>query len=254
MKTPLLWLLLSAIAIGHTCEDPWSPSDDANETKVVQVSFLVADAVEIAKDGDRVAVLAENLDPKREYGVVIVASEKAKWIEVHTQDKPFPPRVERPYKDTRFLIRGNPGQKFYVSIRGEDIPTWLEVTIAPTVEPDQPPPIDPKPPAPIDDLTALSRDLSQKMGDAKTASELKVALTAKVNELDALCKQNKCPTLDNAKKEVTATIDRTFLARSTPNKDWLRGWRDPISKAIAAKSFPTTATYVSAIRAVAEGL
>lgn len=254
MKTPLLWLLLSAIAIGHTCEDPWLPSDDASEAKVIQVSFLVADAVELAKDGDRVAILAENLDPKREYGVVIVASEKAKWIEVHTQDRPFPPRVERPYKDNRFLIRGTPGQKFYVSIRGDDIPSWLEVVVAPTTQPIDPAPVDPKPPAPIDDLTALSRDLSQKMQDAKTSSELKAALTIKVNELDALCKQNKCPTLDAAKRDVMATIDRTFLARSTPNKDWLKGWRDPVSKALSAKNYAATAAYVAAVRAVADGL
>lgn len=251
MRTPLLWLLIATVGL---CQDPWTPSVGSDEPKVIQVSFLVADAVELAKDGDRVAVLAENLDPKREYGVVIVASEKAKWIEVHTQDKPFPPRVERPYKDTRFLIRGTPGQKFYVSIRGDEIPSWLEVVVAPSSEPEQPPPVDPKPPAPIEDLTALSRDLSQKMNDAKTSSELKAALTIKVNELDALCKQNKCPTLDAAKREVMGTIDRTFLARSTPNKDWLKGWRDPVSKALAAKNPTTTVAYVLAIRAVAEGL
>lgn len=253
MRAAWCFLLVALLVPQVAAQFPAGESKPS-QVKVSQVTFLLADAVEVAPSGTRMAILAEGLESQKEYGVILVPEVQARWIEVHPVAKPFPPLVVEPYKDNRFLIRGKPGEKFNVSVRGIDIPVWVEVVIAPSAEPEKPPPTEPGPVQPIGDLAKLSRDLAVAMQDAKTQAELKAALSTKTRELKSLCDQNKCPTLDAAKREIAVTIDKVFLARSTPNKDWLKGWRDPVSKAIADKKPATTAAYVSAVLAIVEGL
>jgi hypothetical protein len=248
----ILWLLLSVVA---AAQSPFAPPP-SEAVEVAQVSFLIAESVETAADGERVAIIAENLDAKREYGVVLKLTESAKWVEVHPVDKPFPPAVVKPYVGSRFLIRGKPGERFYVSIRGDGVPQWVEVVVAPTVDapPVDPAPEDPAPgPAPSD-LRELSKSLSAKLNDPATASMLKVNLLAKVEALESLCKAGRCPTLDSAKSEIRNTIDAALLLRKSPSKDWLGTWRKPISDAIGLKGYSSTQAYVAAMRQVAEGL
>lgn len=253
-RTLALWSLLVISCFGQF-SSPGKQDENENVT-VSQVTFLTADAVEVAEAGKRVAILAEGLDAKQEYGVVLTTKMPARWIEVHPVEKPFPPIVEQPYKDNKFLIRGKPGEKFNVSVRGIDIPVWVEVTIAPSVappKPEDPKPEDPKPPV-SSDVKELSKQLSSQLADPPTASALKTALLSTVSNIEALCNQRQCPTLDSAKNSVQNTINTVLQSRKTPNKDWYRGWREPVSKAIADKKVTTTSEYIAWVRAAAEGL
>lgn len=253
MRTAWCFLLV-ALLVPQVAAQFSAGESQPSQVKVTQVTFLLAEAVEVAPSGTRMAILAEGLEADKEYGVIIVPEVQARWIEVHPVAKPFPPLVVEPYKDNRFLIRGKPGEKFNVSVRGIDIPVWVEVVIAPSSQPEPPKPVDPVPVPPVGDLAKLSRDFATAMQDGKTQGELKAALSTKAKELKALCDQNKCPTLDAAKREIAVTIDKVFLARSTPSKDWLKGWRDPVSKAISDKKPATTAAYVALVIAATEGL
>jgi hypothetical protein len=252
MRTISIWLLLGALACGQAFT---APVPD-NGVSVAQVTFLIADKAELATDGSRIAILAEGLDAKREFGAIVTLKDAAKWIEVHPVANPFPPRVERPYKDHTFLIRGQPGEKFYVSIRSDDDgPTWIEVAIAgePAPDPEKPPPVDPNPP-PAGSLAELSRSLSQAMGDPETASAIKASLGSAVSSLEALCRSGQCPTIAVARAQVIYAIESALRDRKKPNKDWLKGWRDPVSKAVGAKNPADAKTYVALMRAVTEGL
>lgn len=254
MRSVMLWLLLSVVGLAQS---PFNPEPVNEGVKLSQVTFLVADRAEIATDGTRVVVLAEGLDDKREYGVIVKLDVPAKWLEVHPIAKPFPPKVERPYKENSFLIRGAPGERFYVSIRRDDGPTWIEVVVAPNLMP-QPPPVEPGPvdPPPVNpgSLTELSRSLSKAMGDSATSATLKASLGTAVSNLEALCRASQCPTLPAARSQVIAAIERALLDRKNPSKDWLKGWREPISKAINDKNPVDTKTYVALVRSVVDGI
>jgi hypothetical protein len=258
MKTIAIWLLLGLLCVAQS---PFNPEPVNEGVQLSQVTFLVADRAELATDGTRVVVLAEGLDDKREYGVIVKLAVPAKWLEVHPIAKPFPPKVERPYKENSFLIRGAPGERFYVSIRRDDGPTWIEVTVAPNLMP-QPPPVDPTPtdpPVNPGTLTELSRSLSKAMQDPATSASLKASLSTAVSNLEALCRVSQCPTLPAARSQVIAAIERALLARTNPSKDrpdkdWLKGWREPISKAINDKNPIDTKTYVALVRSVVDGI
>ncbi len=254
MRGVLQWLLLACNLLVQSPWDGGTPSDGVKQSQVV---FLSAKSAEVAPMENGVAILAEDLADSREYGVLVTLPKPAKWIEVHPSEKPFPPIIQPPLKDGRFLVRGKPGEKFYVSVRGEEIPTWIEVFIVPRT-PEAPPEVTPPTNPPIGDVPAslekLSRELATGLGDTLTQQSLKRAINETITKIDAMCNAKQCPTLAAAKSMIVQTIEGELLTRKTPNKDWWTGWRKPISDAINKANPSDLKTYLVLMRSVAAGL
>lgn len=254
MRGILIWILLGCSCLAQS---PWDGGLPGEGVKQSQVVFLSAKSAEVAPLENGVAILAEDLADSREYGVLVTLPKPAKWIEVHPSEKPFPPIIQPPLKDGRFLVRGKPGEKFYVSVRNEEIPTWFEVFIeprTPTPPPDVTPPTNP----PIGDtpvaLEKLSRDLANGLGDDATRQSLKRAIGETLNKIDSMCNAKQCPTLAAAKSMVVQSIEAELLTRKTPSKDWWSGWRKPISDAILKANPGDLKTYLVLMRSVVAGL
>ncbi len=253
MRGILIWLLLGCTVFAQA---PWDGGVASTDIKQSQVVFLTAKSAEVAPLENGVAILAEELSEVREYGVLISLPAPAKWIEIHPSEKPFPPAIQSPMKDGRFLVRGAPGAKFYVSVRGQDIPTWFEVFIQPR-SPLPPPDVTPQPP-PVGETPAalekLSRELAIGLGDDATRQSLKRAISDTLNKIDSMCNARQCPTLQAAKAMVVQSIESELLTRKTPNKDWWTGWRKPISDAILKANPSDLKTYLVLMRSVQSGL
>lgn len=253
MRGILIWILLGCSCLAQA---PWDGGLPGEGVKQSQVVFLSAKSAEVAPLENGVAILAEDLADTREYGVIVTLPKPAKWIEIHPSEKPFPPMIQAPLKDGRFLVRGKPGEKFYVSVRGEEIPTWFEVFIAPRT-PEPPPEITPTPPpgswTPAE-LAKLSKDLATGLGDNATAQSLKRAINDTITKIESMCNARQCPTLPAAKSMIVGAIESELLTRKTPNKDWWTGWRKPISDAITKANPADLKTYLTLMKSVASGL
>jgi hypothetical protein len=256
-------LVLLLFANGAVAQDVWDVVAPAEVTQT-QVVFLKAAKAELADVNGKVAIIAEELSETREYGVIVTLPAEVKWIEVHPAAKPFPPTVQMPFKDGRFLIRGVPGERFYVSSRGSDRPLWFETIVAAgdnqSPPPGDPPPVDPKPdPTPPDGTTLqqireLSRQKSQALDDKVTSMVLKGTIEQVADSVRAKCRAGQCPTLDGAKTMMVQAIDVAMLGRTSPNRDWWLNWRRPISDAIKKANPADVETYLSMMQAAAEGL
>lgn len=251
MRIALLWLLLISSSAAQV---PWTGERDGVQVTQTQVTFQTADAAEVAPDGERVSILAQGLDPGKAYGVNLHTDDpQVKWIEVHDAKQPFPPRVQEPYKAGQFIIRGTPGQIFWVSLRGDGPPGWIEVKITPTDLPPEPEP-EPEPEPDPDDyqhITDLSRKQSTQLADPQTASAIRAAITAACDQLAVACKSGQCPVLAECKRVVVAAVD---AAPKSGRVDWYGGWRVPISNAINSLELRNPSDYIAAMRAAAEGL
>lgn len=252
-----IWPLVGALCYSQV---PWDKGLVLEPIGQSQVVFLSAETAEVAVDGERVAIIAEGLSPSRQYGVVVTAPESTKWIEVHDSKKPFPPVVSKPFRDNKYLVRGQPGQTFYLSLRGEGPPVWAEIVIAPEVvppkpdKPEEPGPDPPKPAPGLDGIEELSKQLADKLDDSATRVALASAITKACDDLDAMCKSGQCPGLPQAKMTVVAAIEQTLALRAKPDKNWLDGWRRPISEAISKLNPVDPPTYISIMRTAAQGL
>ncbi|AMV35728.1 hypothetical protein VN12_26785 [Pirellula sp. SH-Sr6A] len=257
------FLALLLFANGVVAQDLWDVVAPTEVTQT-QVVFLKAAKAELAEVNGKVAIIAEELSEAREYGVIVTLPAEVKWIEIHPAAKPFPPTVQMPFKDGRFLIRGIPGERFYVSSRGSDRPLWFETIVAAGESqlppPSDPLPVDPQPePAPpsgpiLQQLRELSRQKSQALGDAATAVVLKGTIQQVADSVRAMCRSGQCPTLDGAKNMMVQAIDVAMLGRTSPNRDWWLNWRRPVSDAIKKASPADVETYLSMMLAAAEGL
>lgn len=115
--------------------------------------------------------------------------------------------------------------------------------------PTEPAPVEPEPQPGVSQFEKLSRELAAKVGDATTATALQKSM------LDAAASV-RGRTLDEAKRAIGSAFESTMLQRTgeSRNKDWLGLWRAPIDQAIASWAPKDTASYLSAIEAVAKGL
>jgi len=157
MKNIFLALFLFLIPIGIY-------GQTINDTvKLIPISYFEADnAFILEKEGKKI-VITENASNLK-YGVkLILIDTPNKYIEVHDEKKPFPPKVLRPYADNEYLIEGEVGQRFYVSIRSDNFPTWIEVVIQKTGPPNTDNPTDPPvdPPADPPALTDLDKIIKE---------------------------------------------------------------------------------------------
>ena len=137
------------------------------------VLVMPTSGVEVVGEGDDSFLLVEDGGEVAQWkrgAVLTVKGEPAKYIEVHPAENPFPPRVVRPFAPGQFVIVG-PG-KYWVSIRGGEIPTWVEVDVMGG----DPPPVEP--PDEPDELDALVEWAKDNLpDDTETAKALASAWT-----------------------------------------------------------------------------
>lgn len=264
-----LFFVLAFCGLG-IAQTPWDASAKIEPVGQVQVTFLTALSAELAVVDGKTIILAEELEPSRQYGVVLIADESTRWIEIHDKKKPFPPIVASQYDPEkhpgRFLVRGEPGQAFYVSMRSDGPPTWTEVVVAPEVAPDPDAPGEPGDPSDPDDpsdpppsfesIMELSKAKAAALDDPATAARIKAAIIAACDRSDALCKAGRCEGLPITKMHVVGGIEAALSARTGDSlrKDWLAAWRRPISDAVNNINPQDPPAYVAVMRSVAAGL
>jgi hypothetical protein len=119
-------------------------------------------------------------------------------------------------------------------------------------EPDEPTP----PPGSFEELRKLSKESAARLNDKAVAMVLSDTIQAKAAEIEAMCEQGKCPTLDGAKRMMVTAIENLLLARSgnSRNVNWADGWRVPINAGLKKANTTTVANYLTAMRAIAVGL
>lgn len=231
------------------------------EVKQTQVVFLQASAAQVAPIGEgTVAILAENLAPERSFGVIAEVP-ATKWLEIHDVNKPFPPVVAKPIEGSKYLIRGEPGQKFYVSGRGGDLPLWFDVQIAPSVtEPDPPtgpptsPPTSPPPAGGLAELTEVSRGAAAELDDLVQERAIKAAILSTATLIEQECAAGQCRGLDQVKSAMVLSIDLALQSAPYTSKSWAVKWRRPVSDAIKKLNPADVPTYIAMMRAAAAGL
>lgn len=229
------------------------------EVKVSAVTYLSAEAAEVLPDGpSAVVVFVEGLKPGRKYGAILaVENQPVEFIEVHAASHPFPPTVQKPFRDNAFLIAGNPGEVFYVSVRAlGQPPTWHTITIAGDAGAVDP--VDPVKPVPVPDgeIRKLSKARADALNDPPTRTRLKASLTAVVEQVEAMCVAGNCPDVSAAARMVVAAIESVMASRTGDSQyaEWKIAWRTPVSNAIGSKSAATTAEYLSLVKEAALGL
>src|SRR5690606_9685308 len=118
-----------------------------------------------------------------------------------------------------------------------DVATHTVVVGAPSPVPG-PVPDDPQPdpePEPGDfaELVAESQRLARAVDDAATASGLAVVIRATSQSIGQACDAGQCPGLDEAKRQMVASIEARLFVRqgSSLDADWLSGWRRPANAA-----------------------
>lgn len=230
------------------------------EVSQVPIVYLSAGAAEVIPAGDRVLIFAEDLQPGKRFGMIIrVVNQPVEFIEVHPKANPFPPRVLEPMRPGTFLIEGNLGDVFYVSIRAYgEAPTWETVTIVGDgVDPDpvDPDPTDP-PPATDGEIEKLSRARADALNDPPTRVALKASLESAIAKLEQACAAGDCADLPSTVQTAVAAIEAAMAQRTGASRDveWKLAWRVPVSDAIKSKSPTTAAQYLSLIKEAAKGL
>lgn len=124
--------------------------------------------------------------------------------------------------------------------------------LIPDPDPDKPVPT----PGDYDSLRVVSRDSASALSDTVTAKGLAETIRAQASEIERLCVQNRCPTLDGAKRMMVAAIESRLLMRTgdSRNVNWADGWRVPVNRSLIAASTNTVENYLRAMKAVATGL
>lgn len=119
----------------------------------------------------------------------------------------------------------------------------------PDPNPDDPPP-NPEPPTSFQKIYDLSKAGAIKLNDGQTARDLQHNLN---RILPNLVKANS---VDDAKKEVSRTIENVLLLRSGQSRfvQWAEDWRKPIIAELNKLTFKSTQDYSNAVKAMIDGL
>lgn len=189
---------------------------DAFKVEQTQFSYYQADSAVVEPFEEKVLIFAEGLIMTPRYGVQItIVGQDNKYIEVHPENKPFPPMVITPISEGVYRIFGKVGEKFYVSVRSENAPYWFEVTISPPdVKPEDP--VEPDDPQdPPTDLGKFEEMIKKYLpNDPPTASAFSSAY------LSALTKVTKEDTLDQVKLKVVEERRKAALLLPALNQVW----------------------------------
>lgn len=129
-----------------------------------------------------------------------------------------------------------------------------EITLGTPTGPVDPGPVDPGKPSDFADVTAASKTGTTALADPPTAADLSKSISAKASQISATT-----PIAD-AQVAMVVEIENALFRRQGGSryKDWTTLWRKPVNAAIdKAKTdgrIKTTADYLAAMKAVAEGL
>lgn len=125
----------------------------------------------------------------------------------------------------------------------------------PIPDPDPDPTPDPIPtPGKWSPLKELSKTNADKVNDPVARLRLKEELEKTVNKIVSMCQQQQCPTLQEAKRLVTVSIEDTLLTRSVRFSDWANLWRVPNSNLVNQLGTKDLNDYLNAVRALISGL
>lgn len=120
----------------------------------------------------------------------------------------------------------------------------------PDPKPDDPKP-DPPAPGPGVDYTnihKISMEGAAKVNDPQTAQQIQLNLNRVLPDLA------KAATVDEAKIQVTKTIEAVLLFRGNKKTEWAENWRKPIFYEISKYTFKSPLEYSNAVKAFASGL
>lgn len=176
------------------------------EVETTPVTFYEADKATVVDNGESVRVMLEGGTGQVGHGVVVdTKNANLQYIEVHDEKKPFPPNVLKPYEPGKFLVAGEPGSVFWISIRAENSPpVWLSITVSERGPPQSGP-----------GSAVYEWVLEYKPEDQKTAKVLADYYEAAVKE----CRDNKY-NLAQSKVSVSSARKRAFLSLSSLSVDW----------------------------------
>jgi hypothetical protein len=169
------------------------------------VTYQQADSAEVLKQDQGVIVIAEGLKPTAKFAAKItVVNQNSDYIEVFPQKKPFPPLVVEQFRPGEYLIQGEPGDKFNISVRSANTkPVWLVAEI-PAL------PGETKPPVSSDsDLEPLKKAVVQNAVATKDATTAK-ALAAAFRAIDFA----QAKTLEDAVKTLKLARAKVFNDRN----------------------------------------
>jgi hypothetical protein len=132
----------------------------------------------------------------------------------------------------------------------------------------QPPPDPPEEPTPAPDpepepptqpgkwgpLEKVSRSNADRLNDPTTRAALKAAITSKIADLKNLCQLGQCPSLSEAKRQITGTIELVLLQRQNRSAEWALVWRTPNAQSLDSIGVVNLEDYLNAAGAIAAGL
>jgi hypothetical protein len=177
-----------------------------SDVETTPVTFYEAKSATVVEHGDDVRVMLQGGSGKVGYGVLVdTKNEAIKYIEVHDEKKPFPPNVLEPFEPGRFLVAGEPGSVFWISIRADGSPpVWLSITVGergpPQAEPDD---------------RIYEWVIKNRPDDAKTAE----ALAGYYANAIAECQKGSY-NLAQAKTTISAARRRALLSLDRLSVDW----------------------------------
>lgn len=174
------------------------------DVTVSVVTYQQADSAEVLKQDRGVIVIAEGLKPTAKFAAKIkVVNQNSDYIEVFPQKNPFPPLVVEQFRPGEYLIQGEPGEKFNISVRSANAkPVWLVAEI-PLSSGETNPPASSE--LDLEPLKKVVLDNALATKDAKTAR----ALAASLRAVDF----GKAKTVEDAVKAVKLARAKTFNDR-----------------------------------------
>lgn len=222
------------------------------ETSQRQVTFFSAKSAEVVEDGEGVVILAEELVPDVQYGVIIETTVPVSFVLVFPKGGSL--FTLTPFSDGQFLIRGPPGYQADVLVwpNPETMPITESVVVAPDVKPDPDEPEEPPPADPGDfaSLVEVTRTAVSQL-DKPTAQRLSQAYRATIESFKRECQKGNCPTLQAAIQGIQSAGRR---AGKDPNQDWYNQFFVPIDKALLEYQFKDSVRYLGAWEAIANAL
>lgn len=234
-------LLLSTAALGASAAQ-------LLETQIEQVRFFKTTEqpeVKQESDGWRIVLRGGEISADGQ-GVYLSPDVSSNYItymkwDAASKQWSWPPTSARPDDNNGYLIIGEPGDRFRVTIDTDELPIFEDVEIEGAA-----PPIDP----PVDDyseLTEISKNAADALNDPTTRASLKTAMSS-VNYEGS--------TLAEAQQLVVSAVLKVMSDRrdSSVDANWYNGWRVPINEALAASSIETVDQYKAAIEAIVKGL
>ncbi len=218
------------------------------DVAVSVVTYQQASSAEVIKQDQGVIIVAEGIYPGTKYAAKVrVTNQDSDYIEVFPERTPFPPMVIEQFRPGEYLIPGNPGDKFNVSVRAsKSRPVWLLVTI-PLVDGGGSNPV----PTPPDTSPSLSKleDVSFQQAMATRDAATAKALADGLRAIDF----KKAKDLPDAVISVQTVRAKVFFNRKDLTTDWSK-YLKAVDAEFDSLKINSVAEYQRAVAANVAGL